>query len=72
MNTKDIIAALGGPAEVGRALGIRGQAVSLWLRKGRVPLERVPELIALGAQRGVPLTARDLRSDFAWDAVCCG
>lgn len=72
MDIRDIIAALGGPAEVGRALGIRSQAVSLWLRRGRVPLERVPDLIALGAQRGLTLTARQLREDFAWDAVCCG
>lgn len=70
--TRLIITQLGGPAEVGRALGIRPQAVSLWVRKGRVPLDRVPELLALGAERGIELTAATLRADFDWDAVCCG
>jgi DNA-binding transcriptional regulator YdaS (Cro superfamily) len=66
MTTRDIITALGGPAAVGRALGIRTQAVSRWLRKGRVPLERVPALLALAAQRGLALTARQVREDFDW------
>lgn len=72
MNTKDIINLLGGPAEVGRALGIRPQAVSLWARKGAVPLDRVPEVLRLADEIGLRLTARDLRPDFDWDAVCCG
>lgn len=72
MTTRDIITALGGPAEVGRSLGIRPQAVSLWLRKGRVPLERVPALLTLAAQRGLSLTARQVRGDFDWSSVCCG
>lgn len=70
--TKSIITRLGGPAEVSRALGIRPQAVSLWARKGRIPLERVPELLALAAARGLKLTATDLRADYDWGAVCCG
>lgn len=71
-SARSIITLLGGPAVVGRALGIRPQAVSLWLRKGRVPLDRVPALLALAAERGLAMTAADLRSDFDWDAVCCG
>lgn len=72
MSTIDIITALGGPAEVGRALGIRSQAVSLWLRRGKIPLDRVPALLQLAGELGLEMTARDIRSDFDWQAVCCG
>jgi len=72
MTTCESINALGGPTEVARALGIRSQAVSGWLRKDRIPLERVPALLALASERGLALSPQDLRPDYAWGAVCCG
>lgn len=67
---REIIQSLGGPAEVGRRLGVRGQAVSLWCTSGRIPVERVPALLRLAKEMGVELTAWDLRRDIDWAAVC--
>lgn len=70
MNIKTILQALGGPAAVGRRLGVRSQAVSLWAIKGRVPADRVPALLRLARERGVPLAPEQLRGDIDWRAVC--
>ncbi len=70
MDTKELITLLGGPSRLGRALGIRSQAVSLWATTGRVPLDRVPALLAIAAERGIQLTANQVRGDFDWQAVC--
>lgn len=67
---KDIIKSLGGPVAVARHLGVRSQAVSLWCSKERIPVERVPALLRLAQERGVQLTAWDLRHDMDWAAVC--
>lgn len=63
------IAALGGPASVGRALGCNGQAVSHWQRVGAVPVERVPAMLRLARRLGVSLQAEDLAPTFDWDAI---
>lgn len=67
METKDIIADLGGPVAVGRHLGISSQAVSLW---DRIPLERVPALLDMAKDLGKPLTAQQMRPDYPWADVC--
>jgi hypothetical protein len=69
MNLHGIIRQLGGPAEIGRQLGIRGQAISHWLRKDQVPIDRVPSLLRLAKQKRLRLRADDLRPDIDWAAV---
>lgn len=69
MNTKDVIAALGGPAAVARHCGVRSQAVSLWTIKGRIPADRVPALEALARELGVAVRAEDMRPDVHWGVL---
>jgi DNA-binding transcriptional regulator YdaS (Cro superfamily) len=69
MDTRTIIAKLGGPAAVARALGIRCQAVSLWSRKGRIPLERVPALERRALEIGVDVRAEHMRPDVDWSTL---
>jgi DNA-binding transcriptional regulator YdaS (Cro superfamily) len=71
MDLQNIIRRLGGPAAVGRVLGVRSQAVSLWVAKNRVPIDRVPALVALGRALGVDLKPEDLRPDVQWAALRC-
>lgn len=52
-------------------LGVRSQAVSLWVAKDRVPIDRVPALVALGRALGVDLKPEDLRPDVQWAALRC-
>ena len=69
MNTKQVIAALGGPAAVARHCGVRSQAVSLWVIKGRIPADRVPDLEALARELGVAVRAEDMRPDVRWGVL---
>lgn len=69
MDTHTIIAKLGGPAAVARALGIRCQAVSLWARKGRIPLQRVPALERRALEIGADVRAEHMRPDIDWSAM---
>lgn len=71
MQVKELITSLGGPAAVGRRVGVRSQAVSLWVANGQVPLDRVPALLRMAAELSVPVNAEDLRPDVDWAAVCC-
>ena len=66
MELKQLITDLGGPSAVARAIGVRPQAVSLWIIAGKAPLERVPDLLSLAEKKGLALTAHDLRPDYAW------
>jgi DNA-binding transcriptional regulator YdaS (Cro superfamily) len=68
MNTKEIIKTLGGSAAVGRYLGIRSQAISLWIRTDRIPAERVPSLVRMS--NGL-VSANTMRPDVDWDAIAC-
>lgn len=70
MTVSEIIKYLGGPAAVSRQLGVRSQAISLWSIKNQIPLERVPALLQVARDRGVVLSAADLRPDYQWQAVC--
>lgn len=63
-DVRAIVRELGGPAAVAGELGITSGAVSQW---SAFPLEHIPKLVALGAGR---YTARDLRPDYDWPAVC--
>lgn len=69
MTARDIVQALGGPAAIGRHLGIRCQAVSLWIRKDRIPAERVPDLEHLAREQGVALRAEQMRPDVRWSVL---
>jgi len=69
MTMKQTFAALGGPTKIGQALGIRPQAVSLWVIRNQIPFERIPSLISIGKSQGIELTPEDLRSDVDWDAL---
>jgi DNA-binding transcriptional regulator YdaS (Cro superfamily) len=69
MNAQDLISKLGGPSKVGRLLGIRPQAVSLWVTKTRVPAERVPTLIRLAREQGLNVSPEEFRSDVDWAAL---
>ena len=52
MDVSQIVRELGGPAYIGRQMGIRSQAISLWIRKNRIPAERVPDLERLAQAAG--------------------
>lgn len=54
---------------MGRLLGIRPQAVSLWVTKTRVPAERVPTLIRLAREQGLNVSPEEFRSDVDWAAL---
>jgi len=69
MTVSEIIQSLGGPAAVGRHLGIRGQAVSHWMRKGQVPVDRVPSLVRLSKKLRRGLRADVIRPDIDWAAI---
>lgn len=64
--THDIIRRLGGPRALGRLLGIRSQAISGWMRRGRIPMDRVPTLLGIAQAKGIQLTAYELRPDIPW------
>lgn len=69
MNLRELIHSLGGPAAVGRRLGVRSQAVSLWISHDRIPAERVPSLERLAKELGSPARAEDMRPDVDWAAL---
>jgi DNA-binding transcriptional regulator YdaS (Cro superfamily) len=69
MTVEQIIRSLGGPAVVGRYLGIRGQAVSHWIRLGQVPVDRVPGVLRLAKKQRVQLRAEQVRPDIDWAAL---
>lgn len=71
MKVREFIQALGGRTAVSQRLGVRPQAISLWLSNEQIPLERVPALLRMAADQRVPVNAEDLRGDYDWAAVCC-
>ena len=66
MTLHSIIVLLGGPTVIGRRLGIRPQAVSIWLANKRVPVARVPALVRMARERGVEIGPETLRNDIDW------
>lgn len=60
---------LGGPTAIGRRLGIRPQAVSLWIASERVPVARVPALVRMAREQGVELRPEMLRNDIDWGGL---
>jgi DNA-binding transcriptional regulator YdaS (Cro superfamily) len=69
MVAKDLIKTLGGPSKLGRLLGVKPQAISLWASKSRVPVERVPALIRLAKSQGLEVRPEDFRADVDWAAL---
>ena len=69
MNVSEIIQKLGGPVSIGRHLGIRSQAISLWIRKNRIPADRVPQLERIARDRGSELRAEHMRPDIDWSVL---
>lgn len=70
MTVKEFIRALGGPTVVGTQLGVRPQAVSHWCSANRAPMDRVPALLRMARDSGVPASAWQLCPDVDWSAVC--
>lgn len=66
MNTKELVLKLGGPTKVSQKIRIRPQAVSLWVAKNRVPLDRVPSILRLAKEAGLTITPADIRGDIDW------
>lgn len=66
MRTDQIIKELGGPVILAKRLGIRSQAVSLWIAKKRIPAERVPQLERFAVEIGSPIRAECMRPDVDW------
>lgn len=66
MEINKIIKELGGPVTLAKRLGIRSQAVSLWVAKNRIPAERVPQLERLAIEVGSPIRAETMRPDIDW------
>jgi DNA-binding transcriptional regulator YdaS (Cro superfamily) len=66
-NSQDVIEALGGPAEVGRLLGISSQAVSQW---GEVPAAHVLAVVLAAREKGLPsLLPEHINSARDWAAL---
>lgn len=55
----DIITALGGPALVAQAAGVHVTRVYAWARNNRVPLSKIPVLVAAAQRQGKPISHRD-------------
>lgn len=53
LSTDELIAALGGTAEVARLLHLTQQAVSNWTKRGGIPSYQYVPLLALTAQHGI-------------------
>ena len=68
MTMKQTFAALGGPTKIGNALGIRPQAVSLWVIRNQIPFKRIPSLISIAKSEGIELNPEDLCSDINFDS----
>jgi DNA-binding transcriptional regulator YdaS (Cro superfamily) len=66
---KELLEHLGGPTLVGKRLGVRPQAVSQWVKSGRVPVERVPGLVRLAKDQGKAYGPELFRSDLDWSAL---
>lgn len=66
MDVREIIQTLGGPAAIARRLEIRSQAVSLWARANRIPLNRVCALERMARELGVHVRAEQMRPDVEW------
>ena len=69
MDTSQIIRELGGPAHLAKRLGIRPQAISLWVAKKRIPAERVPALERVAVEVGSSIRAESMRPDVDWAAL---
>lgn len=69
MNVSEIVRTLGGPVLLSRHLGIRSQAVSLWIRKNRIPAERVPDLERIAREVGADVRAEQMRPDVNWGVL---
>ena len=66
MRVKELITLMGGPVKIAKALNIRSQAVSLWIRTNTIPLKRIPSLERYAKDRNLPIRAEDLRPDVDW------
>ena len=69
MTPRELISQLGGPSKIGRLLGVRPQAISLWVTKTRIPAERLPTLIRLAKLQGIEVRPEDFRADVDWAAL---
>ena len=61
MDTKSLIARLGGPVAVGNALGLTHAAVSQW---SQIPADYLVDLEAHSIKRGEPVFREEMRPDL--------
>lgn len=47
ITVEELVALAGGPSKLGSALGISRPAIHYWMKRKRVPAERVPAVAAL-------------------------
>lgn len=64
----DIVGRFGGQNALARALGRRQSVVWEWVNKGRIPYDRIPEVIEAGKQQ-VPPVVLEPNDFFAPDAL---
>lgn len=68
-DVRKIIQTLGGPTAIARRIGVRSQAVSLWSRTNRIPLQRVMELECMARELGVDVRAEHMRPEINWGVL---
>lgn len=67
MNMQELIRALGGAVAVGRALGLKPNAVSMWISRGDVSAEHRIAVWRMAVEKGVdwePPGAAELRASL--------
>lgn len=63
IETKDVIKRAGGAQKVAESLGIHRQSVYGWIRSGRIPAERCPDIERLS---GGLVLCEQMRPDVNW------
>lgn len=71
MNTNGLdkaIEAVGGPAKLAAAIGVKPQVVTNWRSRG-VPAEQCPAIERATRNAGNPVLCEELRPDVAWGVL---
>ena len=66
MSVKEVITLLGGTVKIAKLLGIKSQAVSLWIRTNSIPLSRISALEKYSKEQNLPLRAEDMAPNYDW------
>jgi DNA-binding transcriptional regulator YdaS (Cro superfamily) len=65
----ETIILLGGFSAVGRKLKVKPQAVTQWVYKNSIPLNRIPALIEFGKQVKIDVSLKKIRPDIDWETI---